>query len=199
MSVLRGAFILSAILAGIFIAMFLLVRSGWVSMTPTFTFGNLLLACSTICTGFIVAAFIQRSVQADRQEKELLLERLAVLHDEVGRLERFSSGGELGEIVAKFKQLLMNNSAINEVAEEIGLPNKVRRQLQFHDSIKELRDLMTETPTLQDLEILRAPAISAEVKEGVLRLGQSRKRLVDTKIQRLSIQIFKARFLVNRA
>ncbi len=164
----------------------------------TVTLGNLLQASATVIVGLLVASYFARQTQADRKEKDILLRHLDLLLDVVTEVEKFKDGGVLTEITASLKKLSMKCKWINDLLKDLKYPQAALDQTRFDDQIKKIRKLATETPIRQIQEHANKARLDSEVRDGIIRLAEEKKALLDTEIQKLKMRVLKSQICINR-
>lgn len=166
---------------------------------PTLTVGNVLQASATVFVGLLVAAYFQRHTNVDRKEKDILLRHLDLLLDVVTEFEKFKEGGALTEIAASLKKLSMKSKSVNEILSHLKYPGDILSQTRFDDQIKKMRKLATETPIKQIQEHANKARCSSVVRDGIIKLADEKKALLDTEIQKMKMRILKAQVCINKA
>lgn len=184
-------------IAGFIVAV--LIQRYWeLKLEPEITAGNILQASTTILTGIIVAALIQRIIQADRKEKEILLRHLDSLIELLGQFQEANEDGVLTEINASIKRLSLACNAAQEIIVHLKYPADIVTLAQFEQPIREIRNLATDTSIKEIENHVNKSRMKATVKDGIIQLTEDRKAKLDMEVQKLRIQIFKAQVAINK-
>lgn len=164
-----------------------------------FTTGNITQACATILTGIFVAAYVQRIVQADRKEKDILLRHFDSILAGLEEFDETRVNGVVTEMSASLKRVKLASIAAVEILVHLKYPGDVIEQARFEQFINEINDLVTGTPVKAIEEHVSKVKMSAVVKDGISSLTSELKLLVDMKLQQLKIRVFKAQVVVNKS
>jgi len=189
------------VLAGVIVGLLAalpLKNYGLLTLSPEVTMGNVFQACATILTGLIVAAYIQRSVHADRKEKDLILRQLDLVLASLDEFERFREGGKLTDITALLKRLAVSCKAAKEIVVFLKYSRSIVDQTKFDSEIKELRKLATETPIKKIQDHAQNALMSSEVREGIIKLAEGQRAKFDAEIQKFRMKVFKGQMCINK-
>lgn len=173
----------------------LIAHWGLLTLEHTATVGNVLQASATVLTGLVVAWFINRSIQVDRKEKDLLLRHTDRIDAMLQEFEEFKDGGSLTEIAASVKRINTACLTLKEVLPP-SYPSKILTDLDFPSSVKSLRELSTDTP-IGKIEQL-AETASPEVKDGIMKLTTERKERLNTELHAFRLRVFKLQVAINK-
>lgn len=165
---------------------------------PTFNFGNVIWAVTTLLVAGVLAAYLQRQTQSDRSEKELLLRHLDQALNAVTEFEKFKEGGRLTAINASLKTLSMKCQSIHSILVDLKCPAQVIESARFDTVIRAIRKLATETPIRQIEKHAITASCSSEVRDGIISLASEKRSLLDNKIQDMKTRILKAQLRINR-
>lgn len=166
-----------------------------VTFDNTFSLSILLSIASTVATGLIVGRYIQTSLQEDRTEKDLLLKHLTTLNDAVMSLETFTEGGPLPEIRPSLKRVGMSAVSVRRAVEIVG-NSRVFPYVDFLESTKQLRSLMTETEL--EGEDGERDAMKAQVHDDRISWTAHRGAMIASTISEFKAKIVEAQLFINK-
>jgi len=165
---------------------------------PTFNFGNVIWAVTTLLVAGVLATYLQRQTQSDRSEKELLLRHLDQVLNAVTEFEKFKEGGHLTAVNASLKTLSMKCQSIHGILVDLKCPPQVIESARFDTVIRAIRKLATETPIKQIEKHANSASCSSEVRDGIISLASEKRSLLDNKIQDMKTRILKAQLKINK-
>jgi hypothetical protein len=177
----------------------LCVYAGKLQLEATMTVGNCLQSLATIFIGLLVAWVIQRHIQTDRNEKDILLEYLRGILTAIKEVEGYRQGGKLTEVNAAIKNLRTACSQFRNMLKYLKYPDQVIIEADLAKPIRQIRTIATYTPDSKSqaaaLKNKRTNTVSADL----LKLAEHNTSLFDTQIQSLKNRVFQLQVKVNKA
>ena len=165
----------------------------------TLTIGNLIQASATIIVGLLVAVHIQRNTNVERKEKEILIRQMDSLIDVVTEFETHKNGGVLTDITASLKKLSVKSKSVKDFLCYLKYPDEIITHVRLDCHIKKLRKLATETPIKEIEDHISSAQCSSVVRDGIIKIADEKRALLDAEIQKVKICILKAQIYLNRA
>lgn len=157
---------------------------------------NILSLITTIFLAIYVTRELNSKNEQDRVEKDLLIENLKSFDkkasDEVRCLIR-DGKVQFTEVTAKLKTLRMGFNSLARLAEKYSFIKKDTTAKVLDDKIRDIKDLLTDTPNDDQLnggEII--------VSAGELTLGSKRREDVEIALNELGSKIFELIVEINR-
>jgi hypothetical protein len=171
---------------------------GAITFDPSFSFGHLLSAVTTILVAVLVTAHLQRQTATNRAEKDLLLRYYNNLAEIVSEFEKYRDGGVLTEITAWLKRVSLAASTTRKILVSLKYPPDVLDKAKFDDLIKKARKHATETPIKKLEEHAARPECDSIVREGIITLATENKALLESTVEQLKARIIAAQIAINR-
>jgi len=174
-------------------SVFLFLRYKELDFKNEITAGNALQAFTTFALAITVTWFLQKQTQSKRKEKDILIDHLDLLLEEVSSLEEANEKGEMIAITSSLKRFRMNANSVQEILIDLNYPSKVCAASAL--DISELRKLCTDTP-IKELEEA-ANSSSDQIKDGIMNLTAGRRSLIENTIHKLKLSIIRLKILIN--
>jgi|ERR1039458_2976596 hypothetical protein len=165
---------------------------------PTFSFGTIIGAATTLLVGGLLATYLQRQSASDRKESELLVRHLDFILDELVIFEDFKGGGVLTEITASLHRLSRKRQSIESLLIELKYPEETIKAVQFGDKVIEIRKLATKTPIKQLEELANSKKCNSVVRDGIIEFAEEKRALLENKLDELKTQVIRAQLKINR-
>lgn len=186
-----------AVLLGVLLGLFA-SKSGALSFSGDVSAGNIFQACATIGSAWIVTLYLQKAVNDDRKQKELLLQQFDLLLSLLGEFEEINSESELLTVNNLLKKISLKSVFIAKCMEDCGCPKEILRDSDLSGLIKDLRLAATDTPIKKLKEFAEGKSCPAYVKEGIINWDSGRRTEIDMAVESLKAAVFRAQLRVNR-
>lgn len=177
-----------------------LALSTWqlIKYDSTITAGNAMQALSAILIGLIVAAYINRNMQVDRKEKEIVLSYLELMLTLLDEFEELRDGGPVPKVAGLLKKLATNCTAYRNIILHLNYPRHILDDAGFEAAIASLRTLATDTP-IRKIEEYARKADDNEVQQNMIKWAEEKKAILDNEVQAFRHRIFMAQVATNKA
>ena len=93
----------------------------------------------------------------------------------------------------------MKSIAVREILAHLKYPADILNQTRLDEKIRKMKKLATQTPIKQIKDHANSARCSSVVRDGIIKLAEEKKALLDTEIQKMKMRILKVQVCVNKA
>jgi len=152
----------------------------------------------TIWLAIFVATVIDKQKSNLRNEKDLIIKKVESIFAVVELIHAKTIRGSFTYVDAASLTKRLNTSlqTIYKVLEKTNLTIQEETKLNFKSTISELRDLLTNTPKLDEFKLVseKPPIV---VKDGILHISNSRVSVIESKCEQLKNQLLELEIEIN--
>ena len=178
-----------------FVVALLLEHFELVNYDSAISAGNIMKSVTTVLSAMFVTLYLQRLVQGQRRQNELVLQQLELLHQCVIVLDEFGSSEKWTDVTRALKKLSTKSRFVNKVTKNCKYARNIVDACNFESKVTAVRKLLTDTPA-KDANG-GTPKYPAVVVNNVITWDAIRIDEIDTEIEVLKSAIFEAQVLVN--
>jgi hypothetical protein len=155
---------------------------------------------TTLFIAILISYYFDKEKQNNRNEKDLILKRMDDVYMHIETLSTKIEDGSISyqEAASKVKRI---NMAFTNVFNVIKISDASLDDVDkkdFLDKSKSLRNLLTETPKLDEDE-LKGVEIPIEVKDGIIKYTQARISEIETLFERIKSQLLELQLKINKS
>ena len=195
---IRGLILAVTLLVGVLLGV-LFAKTGALNFDGQVTSGNIFQSCATIASAFLVTIYLQKIVNDQRKQKELLLQQFDHLLELLGEFECMEFSAELAKVTYLLKKISLKCELIRKCMVDSGCSAQLLSDVDFSSFLKDLRIHSTITPKQKLEEFASSKSCPAYVKEGIITWASERRSDIDMSIEAMKAAIFRAQLRLNRA
>ncbi len=192
---------ITALSAGILIGK---IVTAWPLLTLKFevdvisAFSSLLSIITTLIVAYWVSHFLDKTKEANRNEKELFIRRIESIYLVIEELNSKVSLQEIEFVIAaaSLKRISVGMKSIFTCLDSTDLKIDPELRQSLNHNISVLRDLLTNTPVITPGNVEEIPI---EIRDGVIHITNQRKLEIELAFDTLKTVIFNIELAINKS